>query len=55
MDVDSFSRRERMLKLRKTLLRAQENRLSGKPGRTIEETVTAMRQAVLSAATRPMN
>jgi PHD/YefM family antitoxin component YafN of YafNO toxin-antitoxin module len=50
MDVDSFSRRESMLKLRETLLRAEENRIAGKPGHTIDETAAMMRTAIREVA-----
>jgi PHD/YefM family antitoxin component YafN of YafNO toxin-antitoxin module len=50
MDVDSFSRRESMLKLRETLLRAEENRVTGKPGYTIDETAAMMRAAIREVA-----
>jgi PHD/YefM family antitoxin component YafN of YafNO toxin-antitoxin module len=50
MDVDSFSRRESMLKLRETLLRAEENRVTGKLGHTIDETAAMMRAAIREVA-----
>lgn len=37
MDIESFSRREKMLKLREELLAVEEERLSGVPGFSIEE------------------
>ena len=37
MDINSFSRRESMLKLRENLIIAEEERLSGKKGYTILE------------------
>lgn len=37
MDIDSFSKREKMLKLREELLAVEEERLSGVPGFSIEE------------------
>ena len=37
MDIESFSKREKMLKLREELLAVEEERLSGVPGFSIEE------------------
>ncbi len=37
MDVESFARREKMLKLREQLLAAEEDRLSGRIGHTPDE------------------
>lgn len=37
MDIESFSRREKMLKLREELLAVEEERLSGHGGCTIDE------------------
>lgn len=37
MDIESFSRREKMLKLREELLAVEEERLSGQGGCTIDE------------------
>ena len=37
MDIDSFTRREKMLKLREKLLSVEENRLRGSVDCTIEE------------------
>jgi prevent-host-death family protein len=46
MDVESFARRESMLKLRETLLRSEEDRISGKPGHSVEEVAKKMRDAI---------
>lgn len=37
MDIDAFSRREKMLKLREELLAVQEDRLAGRVGATPDE------------------
>ena len=37
MDIDSFTRREKMLKLREKLLSVEENRLHGSVDCTVEE------------------
>ncbi|GHT85304.1 prevent-host-death protein [Spirochaetia bacterium] len=46
MDIEAFVRRESMLKLRENLLTAEEDRLHGKPGLSIEEVTARMKQAV---------
>jgi PHD/YefM family antitoxin component YafN of YafNO toxin-antitoxin module len=46
MDMEAFVRRESMLKLRENLLTAEEDRTNGKPGLSIEEVTTRMKQAV---------
>lgn len=42
MDIEAFSRREKMLKLREHLAAVEEERLNGKQGYSIDETMTAM-------------
>ncbi|MGN1092984.1 MAG: prevent-host-death protein, partial [Monoglobaceae bacterium] len=37
MDIEAFSRREKMLKLREELIAAEEERLMGKKGYSIDE------------------
>jgi len=37
MDIDSFTRREKMLALREQLLAVEEDRLAGRKGCTLEE------------------
>jgi PHD/YefM family antitoxin component YafN of YafNO toxin-antitoxin module len=37
MDIESFSRREKMLKLREELLAAEEDRMAGRTGVTVDE------------------
>lgn len=37
MDIESFTRREKMLKLREELLAVEEDRLAGRAGCTVDE------------------
>ena len=37
MDIETFNRREKMLKLREELLAVEEDRIAGRCGRTLEE------------------
>ena len=37
MDIEAFDKREKMLKLRENLIRAEEDRLSGRTGYTIDD------------------
>ena len=46
MDIEAFSRRESMLRLREKLISAEESRLSGKTGYSIEEVSSMMKTAV---------
>ncbi|MDQ6418503.1 type II toxin-antitoxin system Phd/YefM family antitoxin [Paenibacillus sp. LHD-117] len=46
MDIEAFTRRESMLKLREHLVAAEEDRLYGNKGYSIEETVSLMQKAV---------
>ena len=49
MDIDSFTRREKMLLLREELLAVEEDRLHGNLGYSVEEVSTMMRAAVKEA------
>ena len=49
MDVESFSKRESALKLREMLLRSEEERISGKPGHSIDEVAQMMNAAIREA------
>lgn len=49
MDIEAFSKREKMLKLREELLAVEEERLLGKDGYTIDE-VDKMLDDVISEA-----
>lgn len=42
MDIEAFTRRERMLKLREYLVAVEEERLNGKQGYSVDETVGLM-------------
>ncbi len=46
MDIETYARRESMLRLRENLVSAEEGRLSGKPGYSVDE-VSAMMKAVV--------
>lgn len=46
MDIDSFNRRESMLKLREELVSVEEERLAGARYFSVNETVDMMEQAV---------
>jgi len=46
MDLETFARRESMLKLREKLIAAEEERLAGKPGHTIDEVANMVRQVI---------
>jgi PHD/YefM family antitoxin component YafN of YafNO toxin-antitoxin module len=46
MDIEAFARRESMLCLRENLIAAEEGRLSGKPGYSIDEVSSMMKIAV---------
>ncbi len=46
MDIESFTRREKMLALREELLLVQEGRLHGVPDFTIDEVVARMEEAI---------
>jgi len=46
MDIETFARRESMLRLRENLVAAEESRLNGKSGYTIGEISDMMKTAV---------
>ena len=46
MDIESFERREKMLKLREELLSVEEDRAAGKKGYTGKEVASMMRNAI---------
>ena len=50
MDMVTFARRESMLKLRETLVASEEDRLAGKPGHSIDEVASMMRQVIREVA-----
>lgn len=50
MDIESFTRREKMLKLREELLAVEEARLHGQRDYTVEEVAAMMEEAIKEAA-----
>jgi PHD/YefM family antitoxin component YafN of YafNO toxin-antitoxin module len=46
MDIEAFTRRESMLRLREHLVAVEEERLSGKNGYSVDDTITMMQAAV---------
>jgi len=46
MDIEAFTRRESMLRLRETLVAVEEERLSGKQGYSIDEVASMMQTVV---------
>jgi len=46
MDIEVYSRREKMLKLREQLLAAEEDRLAGRRGYTIDEAEAMLDEAI---------
>ena len=50
MDIDTYNRREKMLKLREELLAVEEDRLHGSEGYSIDEVASMMRSAIKEAA-----
>ena len=49
MDIETYNRREKMLKLREALLAVEEERFCGDQGYTVKEVVDRMRSAVKEA------
>jgi prevent-host-death family protein len=52
MDIETYNRREKMLKLREELLSVEEDRLHGSKGYAVSEVASMMRQAIAEAADR---
>ena len=50
MDIESFNRQKKMLKLREELLSVEEDRLHGSEGYSIDEVTSMMRSAIQEAA-----
>ncbi len=46
MDIETFARRESMLRLRENLVAAEEGRLNGKNGYSVDEVSKMMKDAV---------
>jgi prevent-host-death family protein len=49
MDIETYTRREKMLKLREELLAVEEDRLHGAKGYTVNEVAAMMRDAIREA------
>ena len=47
MDIDAFTKREKMLKLREELLTVEEERLHGEADHSVEEVASMMERAIL--------
>ena len=52
MDLETYNRREKMLKLREELLAVEEDRLHGIKGYSVDEVAAMMRKAIEEAAGR---
>lgn len=50
MDMETFNRREKMLKLREELLAVEEDRLHGNEGYSVDEVAAMMRNAIQEAS-----
>ena len=50
MDIESFTRREKLLNLREALLSVEEERLRGAPDYSVQQVADMMRQAAREAA-----
>jgi prevent-host-death family protein len=46
MDIETYARRESILRLRENLITAEEDRVNGKPGYSIDEASAMMKFAV---------
>ena len=52
MDIETFNRREKMLKLREELLAVEEDRMHGSKGHSVDEVAAMMRSAIKEATGR---
>ena len=50
MDIETYNRREKILKLREELLAVEEDRMHGSKGYTVREVTAMMRQAIEEAS-----
>ena len=50
MDIETYNRREKMLKLREELLSVEEDRMRGSKGYSVDEVAAMMRSAIKEAA-----
>lgn len=49
MDIETYNRREKMLKLREELLAVEEDRMRGSKGYSVDEVTAMMRSAIKEA------
>lgn len=49
MDIETYNRREKMLKLREELLAVEEDRLHGSEGYSVDDVASMMRNAIKEA------
>lgn len=52
MDIETYNRREKMLKLREELLAVEEDRIHGNKGYSVDEVAAMMRRAIKEATGR---
>ena len=52
MDIETYNRREEMLKLREELLAVEEDRMNGNKGYSVEEVAAMMRSVIQEASNR---
>ena len=52
MDIETYNRREKMLKLREELLAVEEDRIHGNKGYSVDEAAAMMRSAIKEATGR---
>ena len=50
MDIETYNRREKMLKLREELLAVEEDRMRGSKGYSVDEVAAMMRSAIKEEA-----
>lgn len=54
MDIETYNRREKMLKLREELLAVEEDRIHGSKGYSVSEVASMMRDAIKEATEHGM-
>ena len=52
MDLETYNRREKMLKLREELLAVEEDRMNGNKGYSVEEVAAMMRSVIQESSNR---
>lgn len=52
MDIETYNRREKMLKLREELLAVEKDRMRGSKGYSVDEVAAMMRSAIKEASSR---